>query len=282
MIDDRFKRNPNRFIDHTNLKPISDKNDIEKLCEEAIRFRFRSVCVNPYWVKFCKDRILDHDDLSDSFIDDDDDDDDDGRIRICTVVGFPLGSNSSSVKAFEIQQALKDGATEIDLVINIGLLFTVLNKQLNVDEGVGLGSMDEFETDFLESIEPIVRYRSTSVDDGEVKQRLILKVIIETSQLTNSQIGLVSRFLSGVKHVDFIKTSTGFNGRGASLDDIELISKNSTRPKFNPSDKPLRTQIKASGGIKSYEDSLNFIRAGVTRLGTSSGVRIMDEWEKTR
>ncbi|KAI8457181.1 hypothetical protein BY996DRAFT_4578707 [Phakopsora pachyrhizi] len=254
MIDDRFKRNPNRFIDHTNLKPISDKNDIEKLCEEAIRFRFRSVCVNPYWVKFCKDRILDHDDLSDSFIDDDDDDDDDGRIRICTVVGFPLGSNSSSVKAFEIQQALKDGATEIDLVINIGLLFTVLNKQ----------------------------YRSTSVDDGEVKQRLILKVIIETSQLTNSQIGLVSRFLSGVKHVDFIKTSTGFNGRGASLDDIELISKNSTRPKFNPSDKPLRTQIKASGGIKSYEDSLNFIRAGVTRLGTSSGVRIMDEWEKTR
>ena len=202
----------NKFIDYTNLKPTSTKEDIKKLCDEAIKYEFASVCVNPCYVE------LAHDLLKGS------------NVSVSTVVGFPLGMNMASVKEFEAIAAIESGADEIDMVINIGALKDKDYKYIK----------DEIET-IRDSI------------GGKV-----LKVIIETCYLTEEEIIKMTEICNET-FVNFIKTSTGFGTRGASIDDIKVINKHRNEV----------LQIKASGGIKKFEDVIDYIDNGATRLGMS-------------
>ncbi len=208
----------NKFIDHTLLKPNADAEMIKQLCAEAKIHDFASVCVNPYWVSYCKELLCDSD------------------VKVCTVIGFPLGASTSIVKAYETSQAVIDGADELDMVINIGLL-----KQ---------GLIDEVAQD----ISAVVK-----AANGKT-----VKVIIETCLLTDQE--KIGACQAAVKaNADFVKTSTGFSTGGATITDVELMKKNITST----------MQVKASGGVKTFDDMLMMIDAGATRIGTSSGVKLV-------
>ncbi|MGF7118820.1 deoxyribose-phosphate aldolase [Methanobacterium oryzae] len=209
-----------KMIDHTNLKPDATLKDIEKLCDEAIKYSFASVCVNPSYVSFSKDILKDTD------------------IKVCTVVGFPLGANTAKIKFFETTDALKNGADEIDMVINIGALKSGLD--------------DEIKSDITGVV---------AAAEGKV-----VKVIIETGLLTEDE---KLRACEACKEAgaNFVKTSTGFGVSGATVKDIKLIKENIGS----------NMGIKASGGIRDLKTSLDMINAGTTRIGTSSGVQIMEE-----
>ncbi len=208
----------NKFIDHTLLKPNADAEMIKQLCAEAKIHDFASVCVNPYWVSYCKELLCDSD------------------VKVCTVIGFPLGASTSIVKAYETSQAVIDGADELDMVINIGLL-----KQ---------GLIDEVAQD----ISAVVK-----AANGKT-----VKVIIETCLLTDQE--KIGACQAAVKaNADFVKTSTGFSTGGATSTDVELMKKNITST----------MQVKASGGVKTFDDMLMMIDAGATRIGTSSGVKLV-------
>ena len=209
----------NSYIDHTNLKMDATIRDIEKLCDEAIKYQFASVCVHPYYVSLASELLKDT------------------NIQVCTVIGFPLGMNTSSTKVFEAIAAIENGASEIDMVINIGAL-----KDKDY----------EYVKDEIEEIRDSI--------DGK-----ILKVIIETCYLTKEEIVKMTEICNET-FVNFIKTSTGFATNSATVEDVELINKH----------KSSVLEIKASGGIKDYDMSLKMIEAGATRLGTSSGVKIME------
>ncbi|MBQ7136993.1 MAG: deoxyribose-phosphate aldolase [Bacilli bacterium] len=211
--------NINKYIDHTNLKPYASKNDIEKLCDEAIKNNFASVCVNPYYVGLAHELLIR------------------SCVKVCTVVGFPLGQNTLAVKSFEAKLALEEGADEIDMVINISAL------------------KDQNYNYVLEEIKAI---RDITKDN-------ILKVIIETCYLNKEEI-IKATEICNVARVDFIKTSTGYGIEGAKLEDVELILKH----------KGEKVEVKASGGIKNYEQAKVFIGKGVTRIGTSNGIEIME------
>ena len=202
----------NRFIDYTNLKAVATKEDIKLLCDEAIKYGFASVCVNPCYVE------LAHDLLKGS------------NISVCTVVGFPLGSNKLATKEFEAIAAVEDGADEIDMVINIGAL---KNKDYDYIK-------EEIET-IRDSI------------GGKT-----LKIIVETCYLTEEELKKVTEICNET-YVNFIKTSTGFGSRGANLEDIKIINENKNEV----------LEIKASGGIKTYEEVIAYINNGVTRIGMS-------------
>lgn len=206
------------YIDHTLLKADSRAVDFIKLCDEAKIHHFFSVCVNPYWVPFCSEQLAD------------------SAVKVCSVVGFPLGANHSASKAFEAGLAIDNGAQEIDMVINIGAL-----KDLDL----GL-----VETD----IKTVVK-----VCDGHV-----LKVIIETCLLTDDEKVMACKLIENAG-AQFVKTSTGFSTAGAQMSDILLFKKTLGK----------HMQIKASGGIKTQAHALEFIQAGVSRLGTSSGVSLI-------
>ena len=212
----------NKYIDHTNLKANATKKDIEKLCAEAIKYKFATVCVNPYYVSLANELLIRSD------------------VEVCTVVGFPLGQNTIAVKEFEAIQAVEEGADEIDMVINIAAL-----KDKNYDY-----IKQEIET-VRDSIE------------GKT-----LKIIIETCYLTEEEIIKMTEICNQT-YVNFIKTSTGFGTSGASLNDIEIINKH----------KMDYLEIKASGGIKNYDDACDFIEAGATRIGTSNGLNIIKKEE---
>ena len=201
----------NNYIDYTNLKAYATKEDIKKLCEEAVKFHFVSVCVNPCYVELAKELL------------------EGTNVNVCTVIGFPLGANLLAVKEYEAISAVELGADEIDMVINIGAL-------------------KDKDYDYIK--EEIVR------DSIGGKT---LKVIIETCYLTEEEIKKMVEICNDT-FVNFIKTSTGFGPRGASLEDIKIINKYKNDV----------LEIKASGGIKTYDDAINFIEAGVTRIGTSS------------
>ena len=209
----------NKYIDHTNLKADAKRRDILKLCNEAIEYNFASVCVHPYFVSYCKE-ILEN-----------------TSINVCTVIGFPLGLNTTEVKVFEVEDAIKNGADEIDMVINVSALkdkkYDYLKKEIS---------------------------RVLGVCEGRT-----LKVIIETCYLENSEI-IKATEICNETFVNFIKTSTGFGTGGAKTDDIKVINKVKSEI----------LEIKASGGIKTYNDAISFIELGVTRLGTSNGVIIME------
>lgn len=212
------------MIDHTMLKPVATRADIIKLCAEAREYGFASVCVNPYYVPLAAEQLKGSD------------------VLVCTVIGFPLGSNSTAVKAFEAREAVKNGAREVDMVINIGAL-----KELN--EGV-----------VLEDIRAVVE-AARSHDTAA-----ITKVIIETCYLTREEKIKACR-LAVQAGAHFVKTSTGFGDGGATVEDIALM-----REIVGPG-----MGVKASGGIKNARQALAMIRAGANRIGASAGVDIINE-----
>lgn len=212
--------NYNKYIDHTLLKPDCLDEQIEKLCLEAKKYDFASVCVNPGYVKMCHDLLKNTD------------------VKVCTVIGFPLGATSTESKVAEIRQAIKDGATELDMVINISRL------KCKDDEYV------ENEIALLKK------------ECGD----LVLKVIIETCLLTEEE-KVRACELSVKAHADFVKTSTGFSTGGATVEDVKLMSETVKG----------HAKVKASGGIRDSKTFLAMIEAGASRVGASSGVKIIEE-----
>lgn len=212
--------NYNKFIDHTLLKANATDEAIIKLCEEALQYDFASVCVNPGYIKLCAEKLKGSD------------------VKVCTVVGFPLGATSTEAKVFETKQAVKDGATEIDMVINVSRLH----------EGD-----DEY---VLNEIRKIRR----------ACKGLVLKVIIETCLLTDEEKVRACK-LSKKAKADFVKTSTGFSTGGATAHDVSLMRKTVGK----------KMHVKASGGIRDAKAFLEMIAAGADRIGSSSGIQIMED-----
>ena len=208
----------NKYIDHTLLKQDATVEQIERLLSEARDYDFASVCVNPCWVAHAKSGLADTD------------------VKVCTVVGFPLGATTSAVKAFETKEAIQNGADEIDMVINVGALKS--------------GNAALVESDIRAVVEA----------SGDK----LVKVIIETCLLTDEEKVLACQ-LAQKAGADFVKTSTGFSTGGATLPDVQLM-----RQTVGPD-----MGVKAAGGARSYADAVAFVEAGATRIGTSSGVAIL-------
>lgn len=209
-------------VDHTLLKQETTEEEIRNICEEAIKYHTATICIPPSYVKFAKDYGKD-------------------KIKVCSVIGFPNGYNTTKIKVEETKDAIKNGADEIDMVINIGKL------------------KDKKYEEIQNEINAI----------KEVCKDKILKVIIETCLLTEEEKIKMCEIVSE-SNADFIKTSTGFSTKGATIEDIKLMKKYLTNNK----------QIKAAGGISSFEDAEEFIQEGATRLGTSRLVKIMKKEEK--
>lgn len=209
-----------KYIDHTQLKADTTKEKITKVIDEAKEYEFASVCVNPYWVPYCYQNLKDT------------------PVKVCTVIGFPLGSTSTETKVFETKQALKDGATEVDMVINVGEL------KLKNDSVV------------KEDIEAVVH---------AAKESALTKVIIEAFLLTDEEKVRACK-LAKEAGADFVKTSTGFSGGGATVEDIKLM-----RATVGS-----EMGVKASGGVRDLETTKAMIEAGATRIGASAGVDIVN------
>lgn len=211
--------NLNEYIDHTLLKPDATLDMIKKLCEEAKQAYFKAVCINPYYVKYAANLLAN------------------SNVKVCTVVGFPLGANVTSTKVQETITAIKEGATEIDVVINIGAL------------------KDNNQSVVLQDLQAV---------RAVCPKNIILKVIIECTLLSEEEKIIACQLVTKAQ-ADFIKTSTGFAG-GATEADIKLMKAN-----IGPN-----VAIKASGGIKTKDDAFTMIAAGATRIGTSNGLLIIN------
>lgn len=209
----------NRMIDHTILKPEATEAAVQKIIDEAKEYNFFSVCINPCWVAFASEQLADTD------------------VAVCTVIGFPLGANTPEVKAYEAIDAIKNGANEVDMVINIGAL-----KSQQYD---------------------YVRQDIQGVVDA-AKGKALVKVIIETALLTDEEKVKACELAKEAK-ADFVKTSTGFSTGGAKVADIRLM-----RETVGPD-----MGVKASGGVHNAEEALAMIEAGATRIGASTGVAIV-------
>ncbi|MGA1839314.1 MAG: deoxyribose-phosphate aldolase [bacterium] len=213
--------NISSMIDHTLLNADAPKDDIKRLCAEAHQYKFYSVCVNPAYVALCKEQLYGK------------------NIRICTVVGFPLGAHTSAVKAFEAKDAESNGADEIDMVINIGAI-----KDRNLEYA-------------REDIESVINATS---------KRIIIKVILENAYLTFEE-KILSCLVSKCAGADFVKTSTGFGPSGATIKDVALM-------RYIVGNK---MGVKAAGGIRDRSNTLKMIKAGANRIGTSSSLKIISE-----
>ncbi len=209
------------MIDHTILKPDATEDQIAQLCYEAKKYNFISVCVNPAYVKLCAELLKGTD------------------VLICTVVGFPLGATPTQVKVFETQQAIREGAKEVDMVINVGAL---KSRDYELVEG---------------DIAAVAR--TCHANDA------ILKVIIEAALLTDEE-KVIACQLAKVAGADFVKTSTGFGPGGATAEDVALMRR-VVGPKIG---------VKAAGGIRTYEQAQEMIAAGATRIGASASVKIVE------
>ncbi|WP_250856401.1 deoxyribose-phosphate aldolase [Enterococcus faecalis] len=209
----------NRMIDHTILKPEATEAAVQKIIDEAKEYNFFSVCINPCWVAFASEQLADTD------------------VAVCTVIGFPLGANTPEVKAYEAADAIKNGANEVDMVINIGAL-----KSQQYD---------------------YVRQDIQGVVDA-AKGKALVKVIIETALLTDEE-KVKACELAKEAGADFVKTSTGFSTGGAKVADIRLM-----RETVGPD-----MCVKASGCVHNAEEALAMIEAGATRIGASTGVAIV-------
>lgn len=214
-----MSQNITGIIDHTLLKADATEEQITVLAQEAKEYSFASVCVNPTWVKKAAELLKDAPEM-----------------KVCTVIGFPLGATTSAVKAFETTNAIENGADEVDMVINIGAL-----KDKNYD---------------------LVQSDIQAVVDA-AKGKALVKVIIETALLTDEEKAKVSE-LAVKAGADFVKTSTGFSTGGATVEDVALMRK-TVGPDVG---------VKASGGVRGLEDAKAMIEAGATRIGASSGVSI--------
>lgn len=212
--------NYNRMIDHTILKADATYEMVTKVINEAKEYHFASVCVNPTWVLYCAQELAGTD------------------VKVCTVIGFPLGANTSAVKAFETQDAISNGADEVDMVINIGALKDGNNELV------------------LNDIKAVVA----------AAQGKCVKVIIETCLLTDEEIVTACKLAKEAK-ATFVKTSTGFSTGGATPEDVALMKKTVGDD----------LEVKASGGVRTVADMENVIAAGATRIGTSSGCKLVSK-----
>ena len=208
-----------KYIDHTILNADATEKDIQRICIEAKEYDFKTVCINPGWVDYAAHLLEETD------------------VGITTVIGFPLGANTSEIKAAEAKQAVEKGVSDVDMVINIGAL-----------------KNEDYPT-VLNDIKAVV---------NAVDGKAIVKVIIETSLLNKTEKIRVCE-LAKQAGADFVKTSTGFSTGGATLDDVKLM-RATVGPKMG---------VKASGGVRSYEDAVAMIEAGATRIGASSGIAIV-------
>lgn len=213
-----------KYIDHTLLKADARMEQFNTLCNEAKTYDFASVCVNPSWVSYCANELKGTD------------------VMVCTVVGFPLGQTTSSVKAFETKEAIANGAQEIDMVINIS---AVKDARFDV---------------VLEDVKAVV----------EAANGNTVKVILETCLLTEEEIVKACEICVEAK-AHFVKTSTGFSTRGATVEDVKLM-------KATVKDNAL---VKAAGGVRSFADLEEMIAAGANRIGTSAGVKLMENETST-
>ena len=209
-----------KYIDHTLLKPDVTAGEIDQLCSEAAQFGFASVCINPTWVKRAANNLRG------------------SGVPVCTVIGFPLGATTPEIKAMETRRALRDGAREVDMVINIGAL-----KSQDYD---------------------LVKTDIEKVVDSAHEVGAICKVILETVLLTDEEKVIASSLAKAAK-ADFVKTSTGFGGGGATVYDVALM-----RETVGPD-----MGVKASGGVRTAEEAEDMIAAGATRIGASAGVQIV-------
>lgn len=211
--------NINKLIDHTALKPNTTKDEILKLLDEAKSYDFASVCVNPCWIELAHQELKNTD------------------VKVCTVIGFPLGANTTEVKVFEAKDAIEKGAQEIDMVINVAML-------------------KDKEYDYVENeIQKIVEV---------AKDKALVKVIIEACLLTDEE-KIKACELSQKAGADFVKTSTGFSTGGATVHDVALMRKTVGTD----------MGVKASGGVHTHEEALAMIEAGATRIGASAGVKLL-------
>jgi deoxyribose-phosphate aldolase len=210
-----------RMIDHTLLKPEATRADIVKLCAEARRYQFASVCVNPYWVPLAASELAG------------------STVKVCTVAGFPLGATSTEAKVAEAVAALRAGAQEIDMVINIGALRSGDEEAVKLD---------------------IVAVATVTHEAGA-----ILKVILETALLDDDQKAAACT-LTKLAGADFVKTSTGFGPSGATAHDVALM-RHAVGPEMG---------VKAAGGIRSFQDLRTMAAAGATRIGASASVKIVE------
>lgn len=210
--------NYNKMIDHTVLKVDTPLETIKRICDEAMEYGFASVCINPCHVAYCADYLKDSD------------------VNVCTVIGFPLGANTSAVKAFETKDAIANGADEIDMVMNIGAL-----KDKNYD---------------------LVRDDVKAV--VEAANGTLVKVILETCLLTEDEIKKACELCVEAK-ADYVKTSTGFSTRGATIEDVRIM-KEAVHGK---------AKVKAAGGVRTPEDMVKIVAAGADRIGTSAGCSLV-------
>jgi deoxyribose-phosphate aldolase len=208
-----------KYIDHTLLKPDTNRAAIMKLCEEARQYQFASVCVNPTWVSLAKELLMG------------------SGVKVCTVIGFPFGANTSAVKAFETEEAIRDGAEEVDMVINIGAIKS--------------GDWDLVRKD----VEAVV---------AAAQSKALVKVILETGMLTQEE-KVNPCEICKEAGADYVKTSTGFGPGGATVEDVALMRK-TVGPEMG---------VKASGGVRDAETVFKMIEAGATRIGASAGVSIV-------
>ncbi|MCH5461545.1 deoxyribose-phosphate aldolase [Lactobacillus sp. LC28-10] len=211
-----------KYIDHTILNADATEADVDKVIAEAVKYDFASVCINPYWVKHTAAGLQDSD------------------VNTCTVIGFPLGATSTESKVFEAQQAIKDGADELDMVINIGELKANHNDAVLAD--------------------------IKALADAIHAENKLLKVIIETALLNNEEKVRACQ-LSEKAGADFVKTSTGFSTAGAKVEDVKLMRETVGD----------RLGVKASGGVHSKAEAEAMIEAGATRIGASASVKIVTE-----
>ncbi len=208
----------NKYIDHTLLKADTDKEQIKKMCEEAKLYNFASVCVNPYYVTYAK-QLLEA-----------------STVKICTVIGFPLGASKTATKILEAQEGINDGADEFDIVFNISAF---KSKQYDIVEN------------------ELIRLR-------ELLHNKVMKVIIEICYLTDDEIIKACNIITKIG-ADFVKTSTGFGKYGAKKEVVELMLKTVEG----------KIKIKAAGGISDYNTAVEYIKMGVDRIGTSKGVELL-------
>ena len=210
--------NYNKMIDHTVLKADTPLETVKRICDEAMEYGFASVCINPCHVAYCADYLKDSD------------------VNVCTVIGFPLGANTSAVKAFETKDAIANGADEIDMVMNIGAV-----KDKNYD---------------------LVRDDVKAV--VEAANGTLVKVILETCLLTEDEIKKACELCVEAK-ADYVKTSTGFSTRGATIEDVRIM-KEAVHGK---------AKVKAAGGVRTPEDMVEIVAAGADRIGTSAGCSLV-------
>lgn len=212
--------NYNKMIDHTVLKADTPLETVKRICDEAMEYGFASVCINPCHVAYCADYLKDSD------------------VNVCTVIGFPLGANTSATKAFETKDAIANGADEIDMVMNIGAL-----KDKNYD---------------------LVRDDVKAV--VEAANGTLVKVILETCLLTEDEIKKACELCVEAK-ADYVKTSTGFSTRGATIEDVQIM-KAAVHGK---------AKVKAAGGVRTHEDMVKIVEAGADRIGTSAGCSLVEK-----